>query len=1354
MDNSPTVTDPVSTVWAMEIRLTLHVPRRRPRPAELVVAWQEPQTVEVLRRALADHLAEPVGALFAGGRAVADDVLLGVPPLLDGVSLAAVSVAPGDEPGRTDGEGAQQSAVLEVASVGGPDAGRSLPLVPPGLVVGRTPLAGLRLDDPSLSRAHCRLEVGSDGVHVVDLGSTNGVVVDGRRVEGRAPVDTSSTIGIGASTLRLRRASSPGLPVRHPGDGTALVSPVTAVERELPRPELCSPRAPAEPARTRVPWVAALAPVPVVAVLAVFLGPHVLAFAVLGPVVLLTTGLSDRFGARRRHRRALASHEQALADHEVRVAAVLAEENRLRHLRHPDAHALLQRATVRGPGLWSSGGERSVRLGLGEVPSSCRLVDGDGNRQVRHVDGAPVVVDLGGSGVLGVVGPAESTAGVLSAVVGQLVVGCPPSGLRVEHTAPPGSGDWAWLDLLPHRRSDAHPVLVVPDADAPEAAARITAALSAGGLVLAATSAAARLPEGCDRWVEARGGGVHVLTTPDGRQRLVGDAVGPAWRDRLGRALAPLREDGAVGSTLPRTLPLAEVVGADALTPGGLAHRWSTSRGPTAVVGRRADGLLTLDLATDGPHVLVGGTTGSGKSEFLRTLVTALALDSPPEALTLLLVDFKGGAAFGPCADLPHVVGMVTDLDDHLVKRVLTSLEAELRRRERLLAGVGAADLADYARRAPTGAEPLPRLVVVVDELRALVDEHPDAVSGLVRVAAQGRSLGIHLVLATQRPAGTVTAEVQANVNLRLAFRVRDRSDSVHVVEDDSAARLPADVPGRGVARGGDGALTTFQVALVAPAPATVAPIEVRGAGSSAGPGADTDDERAEGHRTGELAAVVAIVQRAHRDRGGPTPRRPWLPPLPAEVAPGDVPPGTIALADEPDLQLRSAWSWDEHVPLWRVVGQAHTGRTTALRALVLAAAASHPPDLLHIQVLGADGGLDDLAALPHVGTVARPDDPVALDAVLSHLESSRPDPGLRRPLRLLVVDGWEQLVDGDEDRGPGPSAVDRIARLVRDAGRSGLACAVAGGRDLLRPRWSALGGEAVLLGAADPLDVALLGLHRGALGAGAGPGRGIRVRTGREVQLVHASRDTTATAVAALPARGPSGPRPWAYRPLPDRVARAGLDRPAAGWLVGVVGSSGVPWGWSPARDGRRFLVLGPARSGRTTALHVIARSAAEAGHPVAMVSPRGSPWRVASGYPVLDPDAADGLVRLRSEHPDLLVLVDDADRLDDTPVRPVLDEIVELVDRDGGAVVVATVPATLAGRFRGLDTAVARHRAGVLLRPGPDDAALLGLPRAGLPPRGVPAPPGRGLLVLDGHATPLQVLADDTEAASAPAS
>ena len=344
----------------------------------------------------------------------------------------------------------------------------------------------------------------------------------------------------------------------------------------------------------------------------------------------------------------------------------------------------------------------------------------------------------------------------------------------------------------------------------------------------------------------------------------------------------------------------------------GACHgaRWR-ARPPAAVIGSGPHGIHSIDLSRDGPHVLVGGTTGSGKSEFLRTLVVSLAISTPPSDLTLVLVDFKGGAAFGPCADLPHVVGVVTDLDDHLVARALTSLRAELRRRERMLADAGTPDLEAYARSPRARQDPMPRLVVVVDELRTLVDEVPDFVSGLVRLAAQGRSLGIHLVLSTQRPSGAITAEVQANVSLRIAFRVRDRADSVAVVEDAGAADLSPATPGRAVARGPDGRLLTFQSAILGPGsprepPRFLEVIRVGQGSDAAAPaprpampprgcrmaGLEAAGERAthatavlQHMRTRATGEIVATVIEAHRRTGAVAPRPPWLPALPRHVS-------------------------------------------------------------------------------------------------------------------------------------------------------------------------------------------------------------------------------------------------------------------------------------------------------------------------------------------------------------------------------------------------------------------------------------------------------------------------------------
>src|SRR5690606_10999555 len=201
-----------------------------------------------------------------------------------------------------------------------------------------------------------------------------------------------------------------------------------------------------------------------------------------------------------------------------------------------------------------------------------------------------------------------------------------------------------------------------------------------------------------------------------------------------------------------------------------------------------------------------------GKSELLRTLVTGLALRLPPSELSLLLLDYKGGSSLGECAALPHTTGLVTDLDPHLAERVLVSLRAELHRREAVLARVGARDVRDHA------GPDLPRLLVVIDEFRVLAEELPDFLGGLVRLAAVGRSLGVHLVLATQRPAGVVSADLRANVNLRIALRVRDAADSLDVLEVPDAAGLPEGRPGQALLRTGAGPPRRIQVARAAAA--------------------------------------------------------------------------------------------------------------------------------------------------------------------------------------------------------------------------------------------------------------------------------------------------------------------------------------------------------------------------------------------------------------------------------------------------------------------------------------------------------------------------------------------------------
>ncbi|MBE9928255.1 hypothetical protein G8C93_20460, partial [Cellulosimicrobium cellulans] len=434
-------------------------------------------------------------------------------------------------------------------------------------------------------------------------------------------------------------------------------------------------------------------------------------------------------------------------------------------------------------------------------------------------------------GCAAVVGPRHAALAAARAVLAEVLA----SGVTL--TVRPAAQDapaWSWCRWLPHARAvrtlDAvtaadPPGLVVVDGPVPagELARAWERCAPAGTDVLLVLGDRAQVPAWCRTLVDVSGA-VAVVTGPDGARaprEHVGVTAG--WALGLARRLAAAEHLGRLGTgdgdradepdpgdptarSLPSAVALGPQLGAPR-APDGLATwvaaRWQDARrrdghGLRTVLGVGPGGApVAVDLVRDGPHVLVAGTTGAGKSELLQTLVAGLALGRSPDELSFALVDFKGGASFGACGRLPHVVGQVTDLDPGLAGRALAGLRAELHRRERILAAAEVASIDAL----PRGR--LARLVVVVDEFRALADDLPDLVPGLLRVAAQGRSLGVHLVLATQRPAGAVSADVRANVTLRIALRVVDVADSRDVVDSPHAAHVPAATPGRLVLRRG-----------------------------------------------------------------------------------------------------------------------------------------------------------------------------------------------------------------------------------------------------------------------------------------------------------------------------------------------------------------------------------------------------------------------------------------------------------------------------------------------------------------------------------------------------------------------
>jgi len=231
--------------------------------------------------------------------------------------------------------------------------------------------------------------------------------------------------------------------------------------------------------------------------------------------------------------------------------------------------------------------------------------------------------------------------------------------------------------------------------------------------------------------------------------------------------------------------------------------------------------VVNLSENNDGPHGLIAGTTGSGKSELLQTLVSSLALDHHPYFLNFMLIDFKGASTFGIFEKMPHVVGLVSNLDKLSANRALEALNTENLRRQRFLLRYKTEDIVEYHKYLiahnkilDPDIEPLPHLFVIVDEFAQMAQEVPEFLDRLNEIARVGRSLGIHLVLATQRPAGVVKDEMRANLNFRICLRVQTIDDSRDMLRRSDAAYLPHDLPGRAYFQLGDGGTPRqFQVA-------------------------------------------------------------------------------------------------------------------------------------------------------------------------------------------------------------------------------------------------------------------------------------------------------------------------------------------------------------------------------------------------------------------------------------------------------------------------------------------------------------------------------------------------------------
>lgn len=401
--------------------------------------------------------------------------------------------------------------------------------------------------------------------------------------------------------------------------------------------------------------------------------------------------------------------------------------------------------------------------------------------------------------------------------------------------------------------------------------------------ILRLTAAAA---EG-EAWGEVAGPGGEV-------QPFVPDRVPVEQADRLARALAPVRLCALDSGQVPAHVTLFQVLGMKRLEDLNPLARWAASapdQSLAVAIGCGTGGqpvLLDLHERGDGPHGLVAGSTGSGKSDLLQILLVALAAQFHPHEVAFVVVDYKGGGMAGPLQGLPHLLGTLTNLDGPGAARALAALRAEIRRRQRLLAAAGVDHLDKYLRARRQGAPlpPLPHLVLVVDEFAELKASQPAFIRELVSAARVGRSLGVHLLLATQKPAGVVDDQIWSNARFRICLRVEHPQDSQEVLRSPAAAGLAG--PGRGFLQVGMGdRFVEFQAAwggapLASQGEAPmVAALALDGARLPMGPQPDPD---AAGATVTQLQAVVGRIAAAAQAAGVERLPSPWLPPLPDQV--------------------------------------------------------------------------------------------------------------------------------------------------------------------------------------------------------------------------------------------------------------------------------------------------------------------------------------------------------------------------------------------------------------------------------------------------------------------------------------
>lgn len=937
--------------------------------------------------------------------------------------------------------------------VGGPQAGRAVLLEPERpVIVGRSPGdGGLLIDDGLLSSRHLQVELADrGGVRATDLESTNGSAYEGVGFDS-VVVESGCLVHAGSSLFATVVLS---------GDDHAIIRGTTATGINLHRQfrEALSdlPPAPAPPAKPRdpdkiagTPWWRSLMPLFTAVGMAWMFGHwQFLLIATFGPIVYT---LDNR--RRKRQVRAEADREQA----EYAVASERFD-NKMAEFRHAEVRrarllaagggqcALM--AGYRHRRVWERRPADSdflgVTLGYASLKSTYVTKDEAKSAAGPTLWQAPLSISLANEGPLSVTGPLERAAAVLRSLLTELTFTHAPVDVNVwVFSEESRAAQWEFAQWLPHAFTHGGGALV-----GVTSTGRSSLMQSLKGLIETRKEEASggqrtlHLPihvvvvDGVDNIAPSdlteilrRGpevGVIGIVTDPSiVPEGIVGEVklgrfddectyrsiatpkvddvtvsqLSPEVAFDAALALSPLEAFGKVGAARPvGAVYFTELLRfADRSADEQLAIWREHSPRTNVPVGVGMDGqIFNIDVVKHGPHGLIGGMTRSGKTEFLKTWFSSLAMYNHPDDLAIAIIDFKGGVDHEQTSALPHVIALATNQDIDLFERTVTLLTAEHERRQsifRFEASVSTLEGYRTARERRPELIAIPRLLVIVDEFVELLKtpEGHAQIGRLESISRIGAGLGVHLLLVTQDFTSSLPPQIDGQAGLRVCFKVGKVADSKTVLGSAAAVGISSATKGRGFARFQGGDVVEFQSARIGNQARNLVADDDRIAAhhvtydSVAQPPAPPEQKEVENEQQ-DLYQVVQIAKRAAAKSGFVT-TVPWPAELPKEIGLAALfhqfngqRSLLIGLADDPEhqRQLPVHHSFDDAVVAY--AGSASSGHHDALLAAATAAATATSPDDLHIYGIDLVGrGLGLLGPLPHVGTVATRDDAIAM---------------------------------------------------------------------------------------------------------------------------------------------------------------------------------------------------------------------------------------------------------------------------------------------------------------------------------------------------------------------------------------